>query len=313
MGSQAWFNGDGVETWQNIWGIWQGLTRRDAAALQRLGPLLRFFGRSRGFLQSSRWVPHAPGLVHSADVFASAWPLGPETLWSVVNRGTADRSGPQLVVQSSDTRSYYDCYHGVRLPVSEGHVSFEVQAGGFGCVLATPNKTLSADTDALLRRMRALTEGSKLNSFSKTWEVLRQTMVPIPSTKPHVHPPVGMVTIPAVANYTFVAYGVEIEGQTNTPMAAARNGSHGAMGVDVQFPCECTSRSRPIVYEYMHAPAPWHEYPCRHRQTYMGIVQPIRSSDHDDHDDHVTGVVRPTHGVRFPAQGRGCRLLTTST
>jgi hypothetical protein len=40
----AWFNGDGVETWQNIWGIWQGLTDRDAALLSRLGPMLRFFG-----------------------------------------------------------------------------------------------------------------------------------------------------------------------------------------------------------------------------------------------------------------------------
>ena len=31
----AFFNGDGVEVWQNIWGIWQGLTDRDAATLSR--------------------------------------------------------------------------------------------------------------------------------------------------------------------------------------------------------------------------------------------------------------------------------------
>ena len=80
----AWFNGDGVETWQNIWGIWQGLTQRDAAALKRLGPLLRFFGRARRFLQSTAWVPHTPMLQSAtAGVYASAWQMGDETLWSL--------------------------------------------------------------------------------------------------------------------------------------------------------------------------------------------------------------------------------------
>ena len=235
----AWFNGDGVETWQNIWGIWQGLTDRDATALKRLGPLLRFFGRARSFLQSSEWVPHTPMLQSDgAGVYASAWPLGRETLWTVVNRGTADASGPQIKVDATDLRKYYDCYRGVPLAVSSGSVAFEVEAGGFGCVLATPNTTLSADTTALLATMKALT-ATPLKSHSKAWTALQQTMVPIPPTKPHSQPPQGMLAIPAVSNYTFVATGVEIEGQSNTPMAPRNaDGSSGAEGVDVQFPWE---------------------------------------------------------------------------
>ena len=236
----AWFNGDGIETWQNVWGIWQGLTDRDAAALKRLGPLLRFFGRARGFLQSSHWVPHTPMLQSdSAGIYASAWPEGQETLWTVVNRGTADASGAQIQVNASDRRTYYDCYHGVPLKLSSsGVLTFVVEAGGIGCVLATPNATLSHDTTALLTTMKSLTV-TTLNSHSKTWKALQQRMVPIPPTKPHAQPPQGMVEIPAVENYTFVARGVEIEGQSNTPLAPpAADGSSGGEGVDVQFPWE---------------------------------------------------------------------------
>ena len=32
----AWFNGVGFVAWENVWGIWNGLTPRDGAALHRL-------------------------------------------------------------------------------------------------------------------------------------------------------------------------------------------------------------------------------------------------------------------------------------
>ena len=60
--------------------------------------MLRFFGRSRRFLQSTGWMPHAPMLQTTKGVYASAWPLGGETVWTVVNRGAADVNGPQLAV-----------------------------------------------------------------------------------------------------------------------------------------------------------------------------------------------------------------------
>lgn len=110
-------------------GIWQGLTSRDAGALKRLGPLLRFFGRARHFLQSPEWTPHTPMLQSATtDVYASAWPIGNETLWTIVNRGTKDAAGPQIAVEPFDKRSYYDCYHGGPLSTIGGSVSFEVEA-----------------------------------------------------------------------------------------------------------------------------------------------------------------------------------------
>ena len=30
----AYFNGDGFVSWENVWGIWQGMTPRDSAALR---------------------------------------------------------------------------------------------------------------------------------------------------------------------------------------------------------------------------------------------------------------------------------------
>jgi hypothetical protein len=63
---------------------------------------------------------------------------------------------------------------------------------------------------------------------------LQQTMVPISATVPHSNPPEGMVTVPTVHNFTFIATGVEIEGQTSTPMVPHNPfGSSGAMGVSV--------------------------------------------------------------------------------
>jgi uncharacterized protein YukE len=40
---QAFFNGIGFESWENVWGLWNGLTPRDAEALRRTATLLRQF------------------------------------------------------------------------------------------------------------------------------------------------------------------------------------------------------------------------------------------------------------------------------
>jgi len=54
----AWFNGDGYETWENVWGNWNGITPHDAEAIRRVAAMLRYFGKE-GFLQSPGWEPHA--------------------------------------------------------------------------------------------------------------------------------------------------------------------------------------------------------------------------------------------------------------
>ena len=234
----AFFNGDGFETWQNIWGIWQGITPRDAALLKRVGAMLRFFGRTTPFLQSDRWEPHVPTL-QPRKVFASAWPLGEETLLTIVNRArpAAGAAGEQLRVPPSDDRRYFDCYHGVELKLSaERTLSFEVELGGVGCVFATPNKTLSDGLALLLRQMAALS-AKPLSSFSAQWHSLPQKMDVIKPTSPRAAAPAGMLVIPATDAFDFVTEGVEIE----QGGLVGKDKQSGQGGVDFQFGWEANS------------------------------------------------------------------------
>ena len=92
----AFFNGIGFESWENIWGIWNGITPRDGEALRRVATIERKFSR---LLLSSHWVPHTP--VEQCGVFASKWPEQAETLWTIVNRNHYAVSGPQLDVPAT--------------------------------------------------------------------------------------------------------------------------------------------------------------------------------------------------------------------
>ena len=51
----AFFNGVGWESWENIWGIWNGITPRDAEATRRVATIERGVAR---FLVSKDWEPH---------------------------------------------------------------------------------------------------------------------------------------------------------------------------------------------------------------------------------------------------------------
>ena len=126
-------------------------------------------------------------------------------------RPPADAAGEQLSVAPSDSRRYFDCYHGVELKLSaERTLSFKVELGGVGCVFATPNITLSDGFALLLRQMAALS-AKPLSCFSEQWHSLPQKMDVIKPTSPHAAAPTGMVAIPATDAYEFVTEGVEIE------------------------------------------------------------------------------------------------------
>jgi iron(II)-dependent oxidoreductase len=72
----ALFNGTGFESWENIWGIWNGITPRNGEALRRISAIERF---GKDFLISADWEPHTPS-TQQFGIYASKWPLKDETM-----------------------------------------------------------------------------------------------------------------------------------------------------------------------------------------------------------------------------------------
>jgi hypothetical protein len=126
----AWFNGQGFESWENVWGTWNGITPRDGEAIRRVATMLRFFGsdaagkplRSPRWIPtprfpyyyhiwkcnprfcSLRWIPHTTSVVQD-NHYASEWPAEATpglTVWSLVNRAGVDTHGEQLQVAPFD-------------------------------------------------------------------------------------------------------------------------------------------------------------------------------------------------------------------
>ncbi len=221
----AFFNGEGWESWENVWGIWNGITPRDAEATRRVAAIERAVAP---FLVSQEWEPFSPTLRYG--VFASRWPLGLQTVWTILNRNDYDLDGRQMSVPFQAGMRYFDLYHGVELhPVREGDqsvLSFAFEAHGYGAVLATGGEP-SAQIEQLMAKMKGLT-AAPLSSYSHEWKPLLQTLVEVKATAAANAAPEGMVRIPG-GSFLFKVEGIEIEG-SNDP------------GVDVQYPWEDTPR-----------------------------------------------------------------------
>ena len=184
---------------------------------------------------------------------------GMEVVYTLVNRLGKPATGEQVNPTTAPKAThFYDCYRGVEVTAP---LKFDVEANGFGCLLATTNSssiarnaTSRAFTKDQLRGdapvqpqtlgeylqfMKGLT-AKDLSSFSPDFHYLTQNMVPIAATSP-LRPPHAAkpdeVFVPA-AHFAFNASGVEIEGGANS-------------GVDVQYP--------------------WETYPHRHHSQIVDI------------------------------------------
>jgi gamma-glutamyl hercynylcysteine S-oxide synthase len=233
----AFVNGVGYESWENIWGIWNQITPRDADALRRIAKIERTFAP---LLVSRDWEPHTPTLQYG--VFASKWPGEGRTLWTIVNRNEYDVAGRQIEVPcAKEGCMYYDLWHGVPAQ-QEGYdgfkvtLSFDIEAHGFGAVLrvVTPPApvpgqpfTPGDDVVKLLAEMRELAK-TPLRSLAHEWQFLPQHVVDIPSTRPATAAPEGMLKI-SQGEFEFEVSGIEIEGGNE-------------VGVDVQYPWEDSPR-----------------------------------------------------------------------
>ena len=106
----AFFNGEGWESWENIWGIWNGITPRDAEATRRVATIERGVAP---FLVSTQWGPLYP--MQRYGVFASR------------GRWGSRRYGPSSIAMNTTWMAarcpfrtpagmrYFDLYHGSRI------------------------------------------------------------------------------------------------------------------------------------------------------------------------------------------------------
>jgi formylglycine-generating enzyme required for sulfatase activity len=233
----AFFNGIGMETWENIWGIWNGITARDAETIRRVAKIERKFSF---LLISPGWVPHTPTL--QFQVYASKWPGNGCTMWTLINQNEFDANGEQIVVPYKPGEVYYDVWHGVELSpaVADGKatLSFMIEGHGFGAVLAMDSGPSPSDLWTFLDDMHRL-NSVRLDSYSGEWHVLPQSLVAIQPTNPAASAPDGMVAIPG-ATLDFKVSGIEIEGGDWS-------------SVDVQYPWEDAPR-RNHVHRIQIAP-----------------------------------------------------------
>jgi iron(II)-dependent oxidoreductase len=235
----AFFNGIGWNSWENVWGIWNGVTPRDGEATRRVATLERGLAP---FLVSAEWEPFYP--MNRYGIFASRWPLGGKSVWTIVNRNEYDVDGRQMAVRHQDGMRYYDLYQGSELnPELDGDqaiLSFPLEAHGYAAILAVPGES-DAATAQLMAKMRTLT-AKPLASYSGDWKTLPQQLVEIASTSPAAVSPPGMVEVRG-GDFTFRVEGIEIEGSND-------------IGVDLQYPWE-------------NAPRRFHEHRMQVRSFYI--------------------------------------------
>lgn len=261
---QAFFNGIGFESWENVWGIWNGMTPRDAESLRRTATIERAYA---SLLTSAEWQPHV--LMQRFGVFASRWPSTDRTLWTVVNRNSYDVSGRQMVVSYKEHARYFDLWHGVELqPKHEGSQSvleFDLEANGFGAIL---EQTGAAEPPSkLLETMNRLAQ-KPLRDFSREWHSLPQQLVSIPATKAPAAAPAGMIRIPE-GDYVFRVNGIEIEGMNDD-------------GVDFQYPWEDSARR--YHEREMHIPSFWiDKYPVTNAE-FKQFMEATHYRPADDHN-----------------------------
>jgi formylglycine-generating enzyme required for sulfatase activity len=220
------FNGVGYNAWENIWGLWNQFTPRDAESLRRIAAIERQFAP---LMVSREWTPYFPTL--QAGVFASRFPGAGQVVWTLVNRNEYEVAGEALSVPHAPGRRYFDLWQGGEVePLLQGDeavIEMDLEGRGFGALLALDAGASVDGLEAFLARMAELAR-VPLHTYSRRWQAIPQQITEIAATAARAQAPDGMVTVPA-GEFLFVVGGVEIEGQTWE-------------GLDVQYPWESSAR-----------------------------------------------------------------------
>ncbi len=221
----VFLNGIGYVSWENVWGIWNGITPRDGETLRRIGAIYRALPE---LLASKDWEPLTPTLQFG--VLASKWPGEASTLWTLVNRNHYPVEGSQLAIPLKPGAHYYDLWNGRELSAiasgSATTLSFSMDADGYGAILETTT-TLSAQVQTILASRS--NSSARWSDLSTAWTALPQRIVDARKVNAtSTNPRAGMVAIPA-ADFPFRVHGIEIEGQNDE-------------GTDVEYPWESSPR-----------------------------------------------------------------------
>ncbi|KAI7900048.1 C-type lectin protein [Cokeromyces recurvatus] len=159
MIQHAFFNGLGIELWENIFGTWNALSPRDSEAIRRTSSILRCFGPD--FFSSPEWEPHCP-CVHYETVFASKFPsqsVKEQTVWTFINRGPIHVKGHQIVVNYHIGLQFYNVWLGSEMYPTDivdglATLSFDIEPYGYGCIFAACDVSpLPKGLDALLKSL----------------------------------------------------------------------------------------------------------------------------------------------------------------
>ena len=179
----AFFNGVGWESWENIWGIWNGITPRDAEATRRVATIERAMAP---FLVSKDWEPLAPN--------AALWRFREPV--AVGRTNAVDDRQPERIRRGRAVRwksvraqacTISICTTDRRSPSeAEGKIemfSFAIEAHGFGAILATKAQPNADRCEQLMAKMKTMTS-KPLSGYSHEWEAASAADCSIQATKP---------------------------------------------------------------------------------------------------------------------------------
>ena len=91
----AFFNGAGFESWENVWGIWNGITERHASLIMRAAMILRAVG---DLVQGGdpNFVPHLPVAPEDSGVYTTQFKNDTHMVFLLVNRNADDADPVEL-------------------------------------------------------------------------------------------------------------------------------------------------------------------------------------------------------------------------
>jgi Sulfatase-modifying factor enzyme 1 len=98
----AWMNGTGMVVWDAVFGTWVGWNERDLSTLRHMVRAQRALAK---VLLDGEWTPLVDSTPEAlaAGVYVSRWHAESVALWTIVNRGTVDFTGPVIEAEREGT------------------------------------------------------------------------------------------------------------------------------------------------------------------------------------------------------------------